>query len=224
MVCLWRVFCKCFSICRRRWGRQWDPAASLVHIFAAFLLLSYSKILFVSLQLLSYTQLHIPTGGILDPPTRVYHDASLEWFGSKHLPFALLAIFVLCIFVLFPALVLLLYPTKPFQKCLGCCGSRWLALHAFADVFQGCYKNGTNGTRDCRYFAGLYLVLRIVLLLAMYGGSVFGMYDEMVSILCLVIAALVFLLFRPYKDNIWLNVWDSTLLVWVFSLCFCAIL
>ena len=210
MVCLWRVFCKCFSSCRRRWGRQWDPVASLVHTFAAFLLLSYSKILFVSLQLLSYTQLYVPTGGVLDPPKRVYHDPSLEWFGDKHLPFALLAIFVLCIFIFFPALVLLLYPTKPFQKCLGCCGRRWLALHAFADVFQGCYKNGTNGTRDCRYFAGLYLVLRIVLLLAMYGGSVFGMYDEMVSIVCLVIAALAFLLFRPYKDNFWLNVWDST--------------
>ena len=209
MVCLWRVFCKCFSSCRQRWGRQWDPAASLVHTFAAFLLLSYSKILFVSLQLLSYTQLYVPTGGVLDPPRRVYHDPSLEWFGSKHLPFALLAIFVLCIFVLFPALVLLLYPTKPFQKCLGCCGSRWLALHAFADVFQGCYKNGTNGTRDCRYIAGLYLVLRIVLLLAMYGGGIFNLYSDMVSIVCLVIAALLFLLFRPYKDNFWLNVWDS---------------
>ena len=210
IVCLWRVFCKCFSSCRQRWGRQWDPAASLVHTFAAFLLLSYSKILFVSLQLLSYTQLYVPTGGVLDPARRVYHDASLEWFGSKHLPFALLAIFVLCIFVLFPALVLLLYPTKPFQKCLGCCGSRWLALHAFADVFQGCYKNGTNGTRDCRYFAGLYLVLRIVLLLAMYGGSVFGRYAEMASVVSLVIAALVFLVFHPYKDKFWLNVWDSS--------------
>ena len=43
----------------------------------------------------------------------------------------------------------------------------------------------------------------------MYGGSVFSMYKQMVSIVCLVIAALVFLLFRPYKDNFWLNVWDS---------------
>ena len=214
MVCLWRVFCVCLSSCRRRWGRQWDPVASLVHTFAAFLLLSYSKILFVSLQLLSYTQLYVPTGGILDPPRRVYHDPSLEWFGNKHLPFALLAIFVLCIFTFFPALVLLLYPTKLFQKCLGCCGRSWLALHAFADVFQGCYKNGTNGTRDCRYFAGLYLILRIVLLLAMYGGSVFGLYSDMVSIVCMVITALLFLLFRPYKDNFWLNVWDSA----VFSL------
>ena len=61
MVCLWR----------QKWGRQWDPVASLVHTFAAFLLLSYSKILFVSLQLLSYTQLYVPTGGVLDPPSVV---------------------------------------------------------------------------------------------------------------------------------------------------------
>ena len=106
VVCLWQVFCKCFSCCRWRWRRQWDPVASLVHTFAAFLVLSYSKILFVSLQLLSYTQLYVPTGGVLDPPRRVYHDPSLKWFGNKHLPFALLAIFVLCIFVVFPALVL----------------------------------------------------------------------------------------------------------------------
>ena len=213
IVCLCTVFCKCFSSCRQRWGRQWDPFASLVHTFAAFLLLSYSKILIVSLQLLSYTQLHVPTGGTLDPRRRVLHDPSLEWLGEKHLPFALPAIFILCIFVFLPALFLLLYPMRVFQKCLGCCGGRWLALHAFADVLQGCYKNGTNGTRDCRYFAGLYLLLRIVLLLSLHGGSIFGLYDEMVSIVCLVIASLFFLIFHPYKDSSWLNIWDSTLLL-----------
>ena len=44
----------------------------------------------------------------------------------------------------------------------------------------------------------------------MYGGSIFGFYDEMVSIVSLVIASLFFLLFRPYKDSSWLNIWDST--------------
>ena len=206
IVCLCRVFCKCFSSCRRRWGRQWDPFASLVHTFAAFLLLSYSKVLVTSLQLLNYTQLHLPTGGTISPPRRVLRDPSLEWFGEKHLPFALPAIFILCIFVFLPALFLLLYPMKIFQKCLGCCGRRLLALHAFADVFQGCYKNGTNDTRDCRYFAGLYLIYRIVLL---SGGSLFSFYNEMVQAVCLVTASLLFLLFRPYKNSSWLNIWDS---------------
>ena len=214
IVYLCRVFCKCFSSCRQRWGRQWDPFASLVHTFAAFLLLSYSKIFIVSFQLLSYTQLHLPTGGTLSPPRRVLYDPSLEWFGEKHLPFALPAIFILCIFVFLPALFLLLYPMKIFQKCLGCCGRRLLALHAFADVFQGCYKNGTNGTRDCRYFAGLYLVFRIILLPALYSTSIFDFYHEMVSIVCSVTGSLLFLLFRPYKKSSWLNIWDSA----VFSL------
>ena len=212
IVCLCRVFCKCFSSCRQRWGRQWDPLASLIHTFAAFLLLSYCKILIISLRLLSYTQLHLPTGGTISPPMRVYHDPSLEWFGEKHLPFVLPAIFILCIFVFLPALFLLLYPMKIFQKCLGCCGRRLLALHAFADVFQGCYKNGTNGTRDCRYFAGLYTVLRIVLLPELFDGAipVGKTYHGMLAVICLVTASILFLLFRPYKDSLWLiNIWDS---------------
>ena len=47
----------------------------------------------------------------------------------------------------------------------------------------------------------------------MYSGSVLNLYAEMVATVCPIITALVFLLFRPYKDN-WLNIWDST----VFSI------
>ena len=32
------------------------------------------------------------------------------------------------------------------------------------DAFQGCYKDGTDGTRDCRYFAVLQLLLRLLLM------------------------------------------------------------
>ena len=80
IVRLCRVFCKCFSSCRQRWGRKWDPLASLIHTFAAFLLLSYSKILIISLQLLSYTQLYLPAEGTISPLRRVLYDPSLEWF------------------------------------------------------------------------------------------------------------------------------------------------
>ena len=51
IVYMCQVFCKCFSSCRQRWRRQWDPFASLIHTFVAFLLLSYSKILIISLEL-----------------------------------------------------------------------------------------------------------------------------------------------------------------------------
>ena len=151
IVCVCRVFCKCFSSCRQRWGRQWDPSASLVHTFAVFLLLSYSKILIISLRLLSYTQLHLPTGGTLEPPTRVLHDPSLEWFGEKHLPFALPAIFILCIFVFLPALFLLLYPMKIFRSALGaveegCLHYMHLLMSSKAATRMAPMVQGTAGT------------------------------------------------------------------------------
>ena len=69
---------------------------------------------------------------------------------------------MLTVFAILPTLLMLLYPTRTFQKCLNCCGLRCLPLHIFMDAFQGCYKNGTDGTRDYRYFAGLYLLFRFL--------------------------------------------------------------
>ena len=139
IVWLWRPFSRCLAFVLR--GRKLE--FSLVHAFASFLLLSYSKILFVSFQLLSATTLR-NTYGQMVGPAMVFYDASIGYFSTPHLPFALLAICVLCAFVVLPALVLLLYPTRAFQRSLGCCRVRWLALHAFADTFNGYYKNGTE--------------------------------------------------------------------------------
>ena len=201
IVWLWRPFSRCLAFVLR--GRK--ISFSLVHAFASFLLLSYSKILFVSIRLLAPTKLYDPYGQTVGP-TVPYYDASIGYFSAAHLPFALLAICVLCVFVVLPALVLLLYPTRIFQRSLGCCRVRWLALHAFADTFNGYYKNGTEGTRDYRYFAGLYVILRIVLLLFLLGSI--SQYYWMLVIICFSVVSLLFAILRPYKNN-WINVWDS---------------
>ena len=188
IVWLWRPFSRCLAFVLK--GRKIN--FSFVHAFSSFLLLSYSKILFVSSQLLVRTNLYDPYGQMVGP-AMVFYDASIEYFSAPHLPFALLAICVLSVFVFLPALVLLLYPTRIFQRSLGCCRVRWLALHAFADTFNGYYKNGTEGTRDYRYFAGLYLILRIVLLLTLLAVS--GHYYWMLLIIYVVLLCLFFLLF-----------------------------
>ena len=200
IVWLWRPFSRCLAFVLR--GR--DLNFSLVHAFASFLLLSFSKILFVSFQLLAAT-IVLDSKGQQVGPTMVFYDASIGYFSPQHLPFALLAIFVLCVFVVLPALVLLLYPTRIFQRSLGCCRVRWLALHAFADTFNGYYKNGTEGTRDYRFFAGLYIIFRLLPLLLVLQIAV---YTWMVVIVSCAIISLLFGLLRPYKDN-WINIWDS---------------
>ena len=102
----------------------------------------------------------------------LYYDASVALFSREHIPFPFLAFFVLLMFNILPLLVVVLYPTRVFQKCLNCCRIRWHAVHAFADAFTGCYKNGTNRAWDYRYFAGFYLLGRIMYLLACLETSV----------------------------------------------------
>ena len=202
IVWLWRPFSRCLAFVLR--GR--DLNFSLVHAFASFLLLSFSKIFFVSFQLLAATKVFDSKGQRVGP-TMVFYDASIGYFSVQHLPFALLAIFVLCVFVVLPALVLLLYPTRIFQRSLGCCRVRWHALHAFADTFNGYYKNGTEGTRDYRFFAGLYIFFRLLPLLLVLQ---IAMYTWMVVIVFCAIVSLLFAILRPYKDN-WINIWDAVM-------------
>ena len=194
VVCVWKPFHVCFA----RFRRRWNPKGSVINTFAAFLLLSYSKLLAVSYSLLDANYLYNNRGERVGSAV-LYHDASIEYFSSEHLPFALLAISVLLVFVVFPLLLLLLYPMRSFQRCLGYCTRiRWQFLNTFADAFQGCYKNGTNGTRDFRYFAGLYLFFRIVLLLAF----IFPTHCMWIIVIpFFVVVSLLFAHFRPYKNH-----------------------
>ena len=81
------------------------------------------------------------------------------------------------------------------------------------DAFQGCYKDGTNGTRDCRYFAALYLLVRI----AMYVGitalpaSYRGGFYDLIAIVILLVFVISISKFQPYKSPSY-NLIDSILL------------
>ena len=94
--------------------------------------------------------------------------------------------------------LMLVYPTRSFQKCLNCCGLRCLPLHIFMDAFQGCYKNGTDGTRDYRYFAGLYLLFRFLVFSNLLNIVI---YDSKNPVFFFAIFSFSFALCRPYKNS-----------------------
>ena len=89
-------------------------------------------------------------------------------------------------------------------------------LHIFADTFHGCYKNGTNGTKDCRWFAGLHLLLRFIIIFLFYMANC---YTITTVVLVMSIAFYMGLLavLHPYKKHQHLKL-DSVLifglLVW----------
>jgi hypothetical protein len=130
--------------------------------------------------------------------TYLYYDASYEYFGRKHLPYGLVAVFIFVCFNLLPFFLLLLYPTRWFQRCLNLFKLNHFALHTFVDSFAGCYKDGTEpGTRDCRYFAALFLLLRILLYIA-YEATLniyfFGLCALLVGIYAIAVTVT-----KPYK-------------------------
>ena len=195
IVCLWRPFHRCFVYFRK----DWNIKTSLIDSFATFLLLSYMKFLSVSLNLLAPVPFLNIKGETLSK-YYLYWDGTIELFGSEHLPYAILALTVLIIFNILPLLLMCLYPCKWFQKCLNYCRLRNQILHIFMDAFQGHYKDGTNGSRDCRWFAGLYLFCRI-LTMVILGVTISQFFLSLVGCLVLVLLLLTAVL-QPYKANV----------------------
>ena len=191
---LWRPFHRCFA----QFRRDWNIKTSLIDSFATFFLLSYMKFLSVSFDLLTPVPIFNIDG---KTPSKhyLYWDGTVEYFGSEHLPYAILAITVLIIFNILPLLLLCLYPCRWFQKCLNYCKFQSHSLHIFMDAFQGCYKDGTNGSRDCRWFAGLYLFFRI-LIMALLGVTLSRFFLPLVGSAVLVLLIITAIL-QPYKDN-----------------------
>ena len=193
VVLLWRPFISCFARCRR----QWDIQNSLLDAFATFLLLSYVKFLSVSFDILQPTFLWNMRHE--QQKTMLYYDGTVEYFGGKHLPYAVLAVTVLIVFNFLPILLLCLYPCCCFQRLLNRFHFNNPALHTIMEVFQGGFKDGTQGTLDYRYFASFYLFSRVGLYITMGFSEVSSAYPIRLNTLILV-AVLLISCFHPYKE------------------------
>ena len=191
------VVCRPLHRCTEHFRSQWDVRSSIVDSFATFLLLSYVKLLSVSFDLLIPIQVNNVKGSLVG--LYLYYDATIEYFGEEHLPYAVLAVTVMLVFILFPLLLLLLYPMRCFQQCLSCIGVRWHALPIFIDAFQGCYKDGTNGTWDCRYFAAAFLFARMLLFI-IFGLSQTAMFYG-AALFVFIVLVMAIVIVRPYKPR-----------------------
>ena len=128
VVWLWKPFHRHFVHFRRRW----DSAASIINAFTTFLLLSFSKILFVSFTLLHSIQIRIHTSIHVVLKCVLYYDPTVECHSLEYTIFSAIAYCVLVIFIICPTILLILYPTRLFRRCFSCCVfRRWHALHMF---------------------------------------------------------------------------------------------
>ena len=199
IVCLWRPFYKCFV----RFTRVWDSKRTAIDTFATFLLLSYSRIIVLSYFVYTVQRVYTLDETLKSRIAPLFSPA-VSYFHPHHIAYALTSFCLLSAFVLTPAITLALYQTKPFQKCLKCVRlHRCPSLRIFVELFQGCYKDGTNGTRDLRFTSSLYLFIRSGLLVSLSscGLSDYASCENVTALILLLMALLFIAVAQPYKDN-----------------------
>ena len=191
---IWYPFNKCLLTIKKDRSKK----SSMIDVFATFLLLSYGRIMSVSYNLIIFTTVVNVRGEVVG--RYLYYDPSYEFLGKEHLPYGILALLISTCFNILPLLLLLFYPMNWFQKCLNRLRLSHVALHTFVDSFAGCYKDGTEpGTRDCRYFAALYLLIRI-LLYTTIEATLTALFYGLAGIITTGFLIL-YVLFQPYKSK-----------------------
>ena len=216
----WRIVVCITQPVHRLLARFWlkfDIHPSLIDSIAGIYILCFTQLAATSVKVLqfSYTSTSLT----------FYYDESLAYFGWLHVVAGSIAIIILIVFVIIPTVYLLFYPFKFFQKFLEVCKLRTQLTDAVIDSLTGSFKNGLENTYDYRLFAGLYLLVRIIIIclyimdqghafyvqLTTYYGVVMPTSNDVllstitipltsVGLLTLVGAAIV--IFRPFRKNV----------------------
>ena len=174
--------------------RNWNCRGTMTQAFATFLTLSYVKILNVSFDLLTAVNLKDIHGHNLNQ-SYLMLNSKIEYFGREHRNYGILAITMLLVFNITPMLFLFLYSCQCFER-IFIYRRITLSLKPLIQSFQGCYR------RDRRYFAGIFLLARVIILLttALVKSrsyyALFGFYT--------IIFTILLILFEPYIEK-WHN-------------------
>ena len=195
VVWLWKPLHRHFVHFRRRW----DPEASIINAFTTFLLLSFSKILFVSFTLLYTVDINYDIG---NTKCVLYYDPTVECNSVEHSIFVAIAGCVLAVFILFPTVLLILYPTRLFRKCVSLCGFRSKqALLTFVESFQGQYKDGKDGTLDFRTVSAVFFIIRILIMATFLQSRYSSKASPELACVISIAASCFYAITKPYRST-----------------------
>ena len=102
LVILWKPFQIIFGL----FCRNWEIRTSVIDAYATFYLLSNVKFLSVSLDLLAPVKVYqLSSSKDLNYTWQLYFNATIPYFSETHLPYVILAIVILFVFVLIPVVL-----------------------------------------------------------------------------------------------------------------------
>ena len=200
--------CKCNKILQKCRGQN-QGTYSITYGVTAFIILSYSQCAKVSFQILTETELK---GSMNDnKPKTVMFLTGQPFFGSHHIGYGILALFVVIFLALIPIFLILnplyyMFKNLVIERhlissmsvtyhCFEVFSARCsLFLKPILDAFQGCYKD------NVRFFAGMYFLYRFLATAAFaFATTALSMYGilEALILIILVIHAIA----QPYRKK-----------------------
>ena len=203
---MWRPFHYFFA----RFRREWDVRTSIIDALVTFFVLSTTKLLSISVHLLLPTELFNAYGDSLG--LYLYDNANIKYFGPEHLPYGLLALAITTVFFILPICLLMLHPLACCRKCLKRSKLNGRILDEFVHAFYQYYKDESDGSMDCRWFAAFYLLMRLGYYV-LFAMTVSGFFYNLAVVFTIVCVAVVIAV-QPYKkeyDNF--NILDTVMLL-----------
>ena len=190
---MWRPFHSFFA----RFRREWDLQTTLIDSFITFFLLSTTKLLHVSVSFLLTSTLYTANGKVVG--LYLYEDINTKFLSLKHLPYGLLAIFIMVLLIILPICLLIFYQFTCCQRCLTATKLKGRLLDKVMYSFNRYYKDGRDGSMDCRWFAAFYILMR----LGFYVNTFFTKTALTYNLLLVysLICALVVVIAQPYKKE-----------------------
>ena len=199
---------KPLSWCLHFRDRSVDAKTVSLNTLAGFYYIGFAKLASVSLFLLASTPVYNKTGHIVDHVS--FFDGSIAFMKSRHLPYAVLAIAVLIFLVIIPVFLMIFYQFQIVPKCLQKCHLHRPGLMIFMDALQGCYRDGSEGGKDFRWFSSYFYIYRLAIFI-LYGSIFLSpemFFDLQFSFQCsLLISIVILLCLSPYKYR-WYNKLD----------------
>ena len=202
VVCVLRPLHKCVSCVHG----PWRVSGTFIDVFVTMLVLVYWRLAITTLAVLSATTTYDSSGNTTG--RWHYFNASHKYFhfslqdGIPLIP-AVVDLLASCVlvFLLFPPFILACYQFRFFHIFLNKFSCRrfrtfQLYIKTFSDYLQSCFKDGTNGTGDFRFFASFYFIIRLISAYLYYTQSLWS--SPALAIVFLALLVLVCFL-QPHK-------------------------
>ena len=166
---------------------------ALLPAFATFFLLSYTKFGTVSSYLMTTTKLD-------DNISRMYLAGQYDSNTKEYWVYFSLGVVIFTTFVATAPLLLLDFPLRAVEAIIfkfSILNKIYptIKIHILLDTFQGCYR------KDCRYFAGLYFLWRLITILA-YALSDTWILRFMIQQIVVTVMIILLSIFRPYRADL----------------------